>query len=93
MAGGSVRPAGQSAFTAGEGADLRGWAVGDLYQLAEAVLIMLTLIFWRVVSAALFSLFRGKLAMILLCAAYLVGCAMGFLNGIGLLSLEFISRR
>lgn len=51
---------------------------------------MLMFLFWRVVSAILLALFRGKMALVLLCVAYLGGCVAGFLSGLGLVSLDFI---
>jgi len=51
---------------------------------------MLVFLFWRVVAAILLTLFRGKMALVLLCSAYLGGCAVGFLNELELVSLDFI---
>lgn len=51
---------------------------------------MLVFLFWRLVAAVLLTLFRGKKALVLLCAAYVGGCALGFMNGLGLVSLDFI---
>jgi hypothetical protein len=42
------------------------------------------------VAAILLTLFRGKKALVLLCAAYVGGCALGFMDGLGLVSLDFI---
>ena len=53
---------------------------------------MVAFIFWRIIAAMFLGLFRGKMSVVLLCVAYLVGCAMGFLDGLGLISLDFIPR-
>ena len=51
---------------------------------------MLVFLFWRMVAAILLTLFRGKKALVLLCMAYVGGCALGFMDGLGLVSLDFI---